>query len=287
MPDKPVIAITVGDPAGIGPEIAKKAASDKSVLSLCKPVVIGSCDGFTPAKPSPASGKAAIDFLLEAVSLLKNKSADALVTAPATKSSFGVLGGYTEYLAKLTGTKHVEMLMIAGKIRVLLLTRHIPLKTVSGHISAKKIIKAAEFSGTYIKKYFLDISSSPKIAICGLNPHLSDNGLAGTEEKNIIAPAIEALRKNGIDAEGPYLAEKVFGAGKNDFDLIICLYHDQGMLPLKIIAPEKIVNLTIGLPFIRTSPGHGTAFDIAGKGIADPQPMIEAIKLACRCCLIK
>jgi len=281
MSGKPVIAITVGDPAGIGPEIVKKSVSDKSVLEICTPRVIGSCSGFIPSQPSPASNKAATIFLQEAVVLLKKKTADALVTAPAPKSCFGNLGGHTEYLAKITHTKHVEMLMIAGDLRVLLLTRHIPLSSVGRHLSTKKIVEAAEFAGSYIKKNFLKNSRAPRIAICGLNPHLSDGGLAGSEENKIIIPAIKVLKEKGIDANGLFLAEKVFGTGRENFDLIMCMYHDQGMIPLKLLVPSRIVNLTIGLPFIRTSPGHGTAYDIAGQGKADPRPMIEAIKLAC------
>lgn len=281
MHAKPVIAVTVGDPAGIGPEIVKKAASDRSVRSMCVPLTIGSSRGFTAARPSPASGRAAVKFLKEAVKLIKKGEAAALVTAPAPKSSFGRLGGHTEYLAKATGAKHVEMLMIAGNLRVLLLTRHIPLSAAGKSLSVKKIVESVEFAGIYVKKYFLKASRAPKIAVCGLNPHLSDGGLAGTEEINIIAPAVKILKKRGIDAEGPCLAETAFKDGGKKFDLIVCMYHDQGMLPLKLLKPEKIVNLTVGLPFIRTSPGHGTAYDIAGWGKADPRPMIEAVKLAC------
>jgi len=279
---KPVIAITAGDPAGIGPEIAEKAARNRAVTSACVPLIIGGAAGFIPSRPSPASGRAAVRFLDEALALLADKKADALVTAPAPKASFGKIGGHTEYLSKATGAKRVEMLMIAGGLRVLLLTRHIPLKDVSGEISVKKIADAAEQAGNYVRKYFLQNSRPPRIAVCGLNPHLSDGGLAGSEEKKIIAPAVEKLAEKGMCASGPLLAETVFGSGGKNFDLIVCMYHDQGMLPLKLIAPSKIVNLTIGLPFVRTSPGHGTAYDIAGKGIADPRPMIEAVKLACR-----
>ncbi|MEW6557241.1 MAG: 4-hydroxythreonine-4-phosphate dehydrogenase PdxA [Elusimicrobiota bacterium] len=273
---KPTIVITVGDPAGIGPEIVKKTVSQKSVLKICNPVVIGSSKNFVPGKHSKKSDVAAVSFLNKAVELVKNGEADAIITAPVSKSAFGRIGGHTEFLANRFGLKNVEMLMVADNIKVLLLTRHIPLKDVSKNISTKKIAETTIYVCDFIKQFFR--IKNPKIVICGLNPHCADNGLIGNDEKQKIIPAIQILKKNGFNVTGPVNPEIAF-LSKNS-DLIVCMYHDQAMLPLKILQPDKIVNVTVGLPFIRTSPGHGTAYDIAGKGIANPSAMIEAIKLA-------
>jgi 4-hydroxythreonine-4-phosphate dehydrogenase len=281
MAYKPVIAITVGDPSGIGPEIAKKAACDPTVLRLCRPVVFGCQGRFRPGIHARKNDSAVITNLTTAIDLIKRNKADALVTGPAAKSAFGKNGGHTEFLKKITGSGPVEMLMIAGDLRVLLLTRHVPIKDVSRHISASKIVTATTRAAEFIRKHFLAGKRSPSVAVCGLNPHLSDHGLIGNEEQTIIKPAVAELQSSGIDAAGPVLAETAFAGKRSRPDLIVCLYHDQAMLPLKLLKPDKIVNLTIGLPFIRTSPGHGTAYDIAGKGIAHAGPFIEAVKLAC------
>jgi len=275
---KPAIAITLGDPTGIGPEIVKKSASDKSVLKICRPIVIGTSTKFVQGFPTRKSGKAAISFLIKALKLIKNQKVEAIVTAPASKSAFVKSGGHTEFFAKKTDSKNVEMLMVAEDKKVLLLTRHIPLKDVSKNISKEKIVKSISSVCRFIKEYFK--IKKPKIIVCGLNPHCGDNGLVGAEEKKKIIPAIKILQKRGLDVTGPLNPEVAFLDMKSD--LIVCMYHDQAMLPLKLLNPDKIVNVTVGLPFIRTSPGHGTAYDIAGKNKANSKPMIEAIKLACR-----
>ncbi|MBI5574013.1 MAG: 4-hydroxythreonine-4-phosphate dehydrogenase PdxA [Elusimicrobia bacterium] len=318
---KPAIAITIGDPAGIGPEIVKKATSDKSVLKICRPIVIGTSINFVQGFPTRKSDKAAVSFLIRALKLvnpvrnpalrdaisnkvknkgykpcvisarsemktkfhfthsLDNKKVDAIVTAPVSKSAFTPFGvaGHTEFLAKKTDSKNVEMLMVSVDKKVLLLTRHIPLKDVSKNISKEKIVKSVIFVAEFIKEKFK--IKVPRIVVCGLNPHCGDNGLIGAEEKKKIIPAIKSLIKRGLDVAGPVNPETAFLDTKSD--LIVCMYHDQAMLPLKLLNPDKIVNVTVGLPFIRTSPGHGTAYNIAGKNKANPQPMIEAIKLAC------
>ncbi|MFH1540561.1 MAG: 4-hydroxythreonine-4-phosphate dehydrogenase PdxA [Elusimicrobiota bacterium] len=324
--DKPSIVITLGDPTGIGPEIVKKAILSKAVRKICKPIIIGTSRGFTPGFPSDKSNKAAISFLVKALELAKNKEVDAIVTSPVPKSAFVYsnrltcppyflaktgkvtkqsemvracstesfrqrkLGGHTEFLAEKTSfqvdsshaKKNVEMLMVAKDKKVLLLTRHVPLKDVSQNISIKKIVGSTTLAYEFIKKYFK--IKKPKIIICGLNPHCGDNGLVGIEEKEKIIPAIEILKKSGIDVFGPVNCEIAF---KKKSDLIVCMYHDQAMSLLKLLNPNKIVNVTIGLPFIRTSPAHGTAYDIAGKNKANPQSMIEAIKLACQLAPLK
>ena len=281
--NKPTIVVTLGDPAGIGPEIVKKAVRNKSVLKICNPMVIGNSENFTCGKPSHRSGSAAISFLVKALDFVyhgkccHNTSVGAVVTAPVTKNAFtpfGV-GGHTEFLAKKTDSKNVEMLMIAGDKKVLLITRHIPIRDVSKNISKAKIVKSTLLICDFLKEKYNIIK--PHIIVCGLNPHCSDNGLVGNEENREIIPAINILTKSGFDVLGPVNPEVAFRAKS---DLIVCMYHDQAMLPLKILKPNEIVNVTVGLPFIRTSPGHGTAFDIAGKNKANPRPMIEAIKLA-------
>lgn len=284
---KPAIAITIGNPTGIGPEIVKKAVSDKSILKICRPVVIGKPAKFVQGFPTRKSDKAAVSFLIKALKLINNKKVDAIVTAPVSKSAFVKSCGHTEFLAKRTVSKNVEMLMVAEDKKVLLLTRHIPLKDVSKNISKEKIVRSIGFVCKFIEKYFppeadplsTDKIKKPKIIVCGLNPHCSDDGLVGAEEKKKINPAIKILKKRGLDVTGPVNPEVAFLDMKSD--LIVCMYHDQAMLPLKLLNPDKIVNITVGLPFIRTSPGHGTAYNIAGKNKANPQPMIEAIKLAC------
>lgn len=275
---KPTIAVTVGDPSGIGPEIVKKAVLDKTVVKICNPVVIGALGNFVPGKPSVKSSKAAISFLKKSTGLLKNGSANAVVTGPVSKAAFGRVGGHTEFFAGIFNIEKVEMLMVAGDTKVLLLTRHIPLKDVPENISVKKIFESTIYVCNFIRERFY--IKNPKVVVCGLNPHCGDGGLVGNDEKKIIIPAIKNLKKTGLDISGPVNPDTVFIKEKK-FDLIVCMYHDQAMIPLKIMKPDKIVNVTVGLPFIRTSPGHGTAFDIAGKGIADCRPMVEAIKLAC------
>ncbi|OGS44903.1 MAG: hypothetical protein A2539_04300 [Elusimicrobia bacterium RIFOXYD2_FULL_34_15] len=275
---KPVIAVTVGDPSGIGPEIVKKAVSSKAILKVCKPVVIGTSKGYVAGKHTKNSDKAAISFIDKSLDLLRLGEADALVTAPVSKSAFGDIGGHTEYISKLFLVKKFEMLMLAEELKVLLLTRHIPLKDVVKNLNAKKILESIVFTSNFIKEKFN--IKNPEIAVCGLNPHCGDNGLVGKEEQEIIIPALKKLKKYGFNIKGPVNPEIAFK--KNKYDFIVCMYHDQAMLPLKILKPNNIVNLTVGLPFIRTSPGHGTGYDIAGKGRANPKSMIEAIKLACR-----
>ncbi|OQA91967.1 MAG: 4-hydroxythreonine-4-phosphate dehydrogenase 2 [Elusimicrobia bacterium ADurb.Bin231] len=276
---KPIIAITAGDPAGVGPEIIKKALSEKEIKNICVPIPIGLNKKAIPGKHTPANDKHVVQSIKKALYLIKTGQADGLVTGPAAKSAFNGKG-YTEFLANATGSKQVEMLMVSGRRKVLLLTRHIPLKTVSRNLSIKEISKSVELTVDFIKNYFIRQNHAPKVAFCGLNPHISDGGLVGNEESKIILPAIQSLIKQGINASGPWPAESVFMKSASAFDLIVCLYHDQAMLPLKLLSWKKIVNVSIGLPFIRTSPGHGTAYDIAGTGTAEYMPMMEAIKLA-------
>jgi len=279
---KPVIAITIGDSAGIGLEIIKKALAHQD-NSKALFLVIGEKVKCKPGVVSAASGKAAIGCIKTAVDLIKRGKADALVTAPINKEAAGLAGfkfpGHTEYLAYLTGTKKFAMMLAVDKLRVVLATRHIALKDVAKRLNSRQIYDAIILTSATLKKYFK--IKNPKIAVCALNPHAGENGLFSDEEKRIIMPAIRNAARTIKNITGPMAADALFyRAYRGEFDAEIAMYHDQGLIPLKMAGRDSAVNITLGLPFIRTSPAHGTAFDIAGKGIADPSSMIEAIKLA-------
>lgn len=284
---KPRLAITLGDPAGIGPEIVAKALRDKRVRAACEPVVLGNPSGFSfpIGRPSAAAGQCAIEALEQAIQLLKNKQVAALVTAPVSKESFHAasLGfpGHTEWLAQAVGVEKVAMLMVAGSLRALLMTRHVPLRDVAQHLTPGVIKDSAEMAYEFVRKVLKQ--TKPRLVACGINPHAGDQGLIGDEEKRTLVPTLQALKKRGIPVAGPFSADAVYPAmAKGRYDLALAAYHDQGMIPLKLFAGEKLVNITLGLPFVRTSPGHGTAYDIAGKKKADAGPMMEAILLAAR-----
>ena len=287
MGKKPVIAITAGDPAGIGPEIIKKALARPEISRRASFLVLGDISGkkFKPGSPGAGSGRASIDCIDEAVSLIKKCKADALVTAPISKFAASSAGfkfpGHTEYLAYLTNTKKFCMMLVGGSLRVVLVTRHIALKDVSKKLNSVEIYDAIILTAVSLKEYFK--IKNPRIAVCALNPHAGENGLFSDEEKRIIMPAIKKASRKLKNITGPLPADSLFyNANKGLYDAEIAMYHDQGLIPLKMTARDASVNITLGLPFIRTSPAHGTAFDIAGKGIADPSSMIEAIKLACQ-----
>jgi len=274
---KPTVLITAGDPRGIGPEVTKKALQDSSIRSLANFFVI---------EPEDETG---FDAIKKAVQILKKKKADALVTAPVNKEAINKAGiffqGHTEYLAKTTNTKKFAMMLCGGPLKVTTVTRHIPIKEVSRHITESKIIDSVRLTYEALKSYFG--IKNPKIGICGLNPHCGEGGRIGREEKDIIIPAIKKIKRRIPGVQGPISGDIIFYiAYKGRLDAVISMYHDQGLGPLKMVAFEKGVNVTLGLPFIRTSPDHGTAYDIAGKGIADPSSMKEAIKLAIKMCLI-
>ncbi len=207
---------------------------------------------------------------------------DGIVTGPICKSSIQAAGckfpGHTEYLAHLVGCKKVAMMLIGGRLRVVLATRHLPLAGVPNALNRRKIIETVEMANLGIKWLKLPQKT---IGVCALNPHAGDNGLLGDEENKFITPAVKQLLREGIKVKGPIPADVIFyEAMQNKFGAVVAMYHDQGLGPLKMIAFEKGVNLTLGLPFVRTSPDHGTAFDIAGKGIASCSSMVSAIKLA-------
>jgi 4-hydroxythreonine-4-phosphate dehydrogenase len=273
---KPVVIITSGDPKGIGPEVTKKALEDPKIKRLANFFVI---------KANDKTGFFAIE---KAVEILKKYQVDALVTAPVNKEAINKSGipfqGHTEYLAEATNTKKIAMMLCGGPLKVTTVTRHVPLKKVSSTLTQAKIIEAVRLTDSGLKKYFG--IKKPRIGVCALNPHCGEGGTIGREEQAIIIPAIKKIKRFVPGINGPVSGDVIFYMAYNGkLDAVISMYHDQGLGPLKMVAFEKGVNVTLGLPFIRTSPDHGTAYDIAGKGIADPDSMKEAIKLAVNMCL--
>jgi len=285
---KKTLAITIGDPAGIGPEITKKALASPKIRGLANFLVIGQADkAIKPGHPSKKSGSQAIQFLEEAVEMANSNIVDAIVTAPISKEACRSAGfkfpGHTEFLASRAKTKNFAMMLVGDKLRVVLVTRHLALKDVARVLTIDKIYQTIKLTNKSLKKQFN--IAQPKIAVLGLNPHAGEGGMLGAEEKNIILPAIKKAKQNKINATGPYPADALFYQAKDGkFDAIVCMYHDQGLIPLKMLAFDTGVNVTLGLPFVRTSPDHGTAFDIAGKNKANPASMIAAIRLAIELC---
>jgi len=284
---KPRLIVTAGDPAGIGPEVASKALADPRVLAACDAHFVGSIfPAHKLGKPSLEGATAAVQALLQGIGYINAKKADGMVTSPVSKESFALAKfpypGHTEWFAAQYAVKKIAMMMVAGSLRTILLTRHVSLQRVSATLTAQEIFDAAELGHAFLKQY---VPKAKPIVLCGLNPHAGDQGILGDEEINLMAPAVAALVKKGIPIVGPIAADAAFRElVKGRYSLALAAYHDQGMIPLKVLAPEKMVNVTLGLPFVRTSPAHGTAFDIAGKDIADPTPMVEAILLAATMC---
>ena len=322
---KPIIAMTMGDPVGIGPEIIMKAFSEKEMYDLCRPVVIGpahwlslSGDGPTikpvaaieqcqfepgilevldldsdaPTRrfqewqygvPHPQAAQAAISAIRVAAQLAMTKKVAAMVTAPINKEALKKVGfvhpGHTEFLAELAGVNRYGMMMVGGGLRIMLATIHLSLKQVPSLIRKALLLEKIGLTHEALKNGFG--LPNGKIAIASLNPHGGEGGLFGSEEINEIAPAVLAAREMGINAFGPYPSDTLFFRLKNgEFDAAVGLYHDQALIPIKLLAFGHAVNVTVGLPFIRTSVDHGTAYDIAGKGVADPGSLKSAIALA-------
>ena len=283
---KPRIAITEGDPAGIGPEIARRAAADSRVLEKCEPVLYGAADGtaFEPGVLSAEAGKAAYEAILRATADAQHGDVAAIATAPINKEALRLAGypwnGHTDLLAHLTRTEHVAMMFFSDELRVVLATVHVPLADVPRLLTQSLVERTIALTARELPKFD---KVQPRIAVAGLNPHAGEHGLFGTEEQEAIVPAIDRCRAKGIDVSGPFPADTLFvRARRGEFDVVIACYHDQGLIPVKLAAFGKAVNVTIGLPIIRTSVDHGTAFDIAGKGIADAESMVAAVLLAAR-----
>ena len=318
------IAITMGDAAGIGPEIIVKALYCAEIRDFCAPFVIGSravmqeaidllklplklrliktpdecksgigmielidveiSEAFEKGKATAKNGKACVSYIKKAVELALNKKVDGIVTAPISKEALKMAGikwhGHTEMLAELTDTKDYAMMLAGEPLKVILVTIHTPLRSVPDMITRERVLKTIRLAKKACSMMGIE---NPRIAVAGLNPHAGEAGIFGDEESSEIIPAIEEAKKFGIHAAGPYPPDAVFNKAYNgEIDMVVCMYHDQGLIPLKMIAFDRGVNVTIGLPLVRTSPDHGTAYDIAWKGIANPSSMLEAIKLAAR-----
>jgi 4-hydroxythreonine-4-phosphate dehydrogenase len=283
---KPRIAITEGDPAGIGPEIARRAAADPRVLDVCEPVLYGAPAGdrFEPGRLSADAGRAAYRAIVDAVADAIHGDVKGVATAPINKEALRLAGlpwnGHTELLAHLTGVRRVAMMFYSDELRVVLATIHVPLADVPRLLTQTLMEDTIALAALELPRFD---TVAPRIAVAGLNPHAGEHGLFGREEETVIAPAIACCRAKGIDVSGPFPADTVFvRARKGEFDVVVACYHDQGLIPIKLAAFGRAVNVTLGLPIVRTSVDHGTAFDIAGKGVADAGSMIEAVLLAAR-----
>jgi len=282
----PRVAITVGDPAGIGPEIAARAAADPRVREVCEPIVMAPPAG-RPApvgQVSAAAGQAAYDVIVAAVAAAMRGEVDAMATAPVSKEAFALAGlpwkGHTDLLAHLTGSPFVAMMFESAALRVVLATVHVALREVPALITRELIERTIALSARELPRFGVAV---PRLAVAGLNPHAGEHGLMGDEDDLVLAPAVAASRAAGIDVSGPFPADTIFlRAHRGEFDAVIACYHDQGLIPVKLLAFGQAVNVTLGLPIVRTSVDHGTAFDIAGTGRADPRSMVEAVCLAAR-----
>ena len=289
MTARPRVGVTVGDPAGIGPEIARKAAADSRVSSICDVVLYGpSSDvelgGFQQGRVSAAAGRAAYEAIVAATLDARAARIDAIATAPINKEAFAAAGlpwrGHTDLLAHLTDSPRVAMMFYAETLRVILATVHIPIAEVPRALTRDVIEGTVELAARELPRFGIP---HPRLAVAGLNPHAGEHGVIGTEDDEVIAPAVAALNARGVKAAGPFPADTIFvRAMRGEFDAVVACYHDQGLIPIKLVAFGQAVNVTLGLPIVRTSVDHGTAFDIAGKGVADPSSLIEAIRLAVR-----
>ena len=281
MPARPVLGLTIGDPAGIAPELIRTCLSDPSLPDSCDYRVIGDPAGHTPGQPTRASARAAWDALEEAAALLRSGGIAGVVTGPVAKKSLHETGftfpGQTEFFAARAGTDNFAMCLTGGPLTVALVTIHVPLRDVPQLLRTHEIIRVGRLLAAFVR---LRTGRAPRIAVAGLNPHAGEGGQFGDEEEKIIAPAVAELAREG-DFTGPHAPDTVFHrAARGEFDAVLCMYHDQGLIPLKLLAFDSGVNITLGLPFVRTSPDHGTAFDLAGTGRASHTSMLAAIRLA-------
>jgi 4-hydroxythreonine-4-phosphate dehydrogenase len=283
---KPRIGITLGDCAGIGPEIVELALKSGHVPDSTEYVVLGRQPNCKPGEPTPETARAAAAALEEAVTLARRGELDAIVAGPVHKARMYEVGfrfpGQTEFFAERCGVKDFAMCLTGEKLTVALVTAHIPLREVPRALKQSKIVCVGLLLVEFLRS---QNETAPRIAVAGLNPHAGESGKLGLEEIEIIAPAVQELQSRIEDREskivGPVSPDTVFNrAIEGEFDAVLCMYHDQGLIPLKLHAFHSSVNVTLGLPFPRTSPDHGTAFEIAGKGFARPDSMIAAIRLA-------
>jgi len=285
----PTIAITAGDPSGIGPEIAVKALRDPRVIASCRAVIYGphtpsDLAPFTVGQVRAESGRAAHDAIVRATTDALAGRVQAIVTAPINKAAFAAAGfrwrGHTDLLSDLCHAPDVAMMFWSDRVPVVLATIHIPLADVPRAITRDGLTGIINLTARSLPAFGV---AQPRLAVAGLNPHAGEDGLLGREENDVIRPAVEAARASGVNVSGPFPADTLFvRASRGEFDAVIALYHDQGLIPVKLLAFGRAVNVTLGLPIIRTSVDHGTAFDIAGRGVADEGSLVEAVLLAAR-----
>jgi 4-hydroxythreonine-4-phosphate dehydrogenase len=321
---KPIIAITMGDPAGVGPEVTVKALAHHEVWACCRPLVVGDTGvlrkalslvgGFRAFRPisranqarydpsapdvlsldnvdvetlqpgqvSVDAAKASVAYIERAVELAQAGQVDAIATGPINKAALKAAGipfiGHTELLADLLGEERVTTMLATEGLRVVHVTRHVPLSQVAALITRERVLETIQLTHAGLRQMGFP---RPRIAVAALNPHGGDEGLMGREEIDAIGPAVESARAEAIEAVGPIPADSVFfRALRGEFDVVVAMFHDQGHIPIKTHGFERSVTVTLGLPVVRTSVDHGTAFDIAWKGIASAESMVEAIRLA-------
>ena len=302
----------MGDPCGIGPEIAIQAVASRKVLAVADPVIIGDAAllrqvseklglrpvatrrlidfpvlgsaSVQPGKPTKRSASAMLGYVKEAVRMVCDKEAAAVVTGPINKAAAKKAGfdwpGHTEYIAHLTGAKEFCMMLGGADLKVVLVTIHEPIKKVPSLITTNAVLRSIRITD---KSFKTDLGlTRPRIAVAGLNPHAGEGGVMGEEDRSIIAPAVKKARRTGIDVTGPLPPDTLFyrAARKKEFDVVLCMYHDQGLGPLKLLHFEDGINCTLGLPIIRTSVDHGTAYDIAWQGRAGHKSLVNAIIVA-------
>lgn len=317
--NKPVL-ITMGEPGGIGPEVAIKGAL--AAAGSCDPVLVGDPGVFTDTaralgvgekvltiqspseyqrgklcvissgegasystgRPTPGGGRASVQAIKMAAEIALGGGAAALVTAPISKEALRMAGepwpGHTEMLAELSGTVDYAMMLMGGPLRVILVTIHRELSAVPALITRDSVLRTIKLARRACGMLSI---ASPRIAVAGLNPHAGEGGMFGSEEAVAIGPAVADALRNGMEVSGPHPPDTVYSrASRGEFDIVVSMYHDQGLIPIKLLAFTSGVNVTVGLPYVRTSPDHGTAYDIAGRGKADPESMVEAIRAALR-----
>lgn len=281
------VGITLGDQAGIGPEIVRAALASNRVPSTARLSIVGPEIKCSLGQPTPETARAALAALEEAASLAFRGKLDAVVTAPIHKAGMYAAGfnfpGQTEFFAARCGVKNFAMLLTGGKLTVALVTVHVPLRIVPAALKTEEIVRVGLLLFDFLRRRGIE---KPRIAVAGLNPHAGESGALGDEEAKVIVPAVQQLQSAILHPPsstfaGPFSPDTIFHhAANGDWDGVLCMYHDQGLIPLKLHAFHDGVNVTLGLPFPRTSPDHGTAFEIAGKNLARPDSMIAAINLA-------
>ncbi len=280
----PRILITPGDPAGIGPEVIRMALADANLPPNCRFETIAyDSSAVILGQPTSATAKIALDALEYAAQQLRDGLADAVVTGPVAKEQLQAIGfafpGQTEFFTDRLGATSTAMCLTGKHLTVALVTIHIPLAEVAGSLTVAEIVRTGRLLADFLISRGI---TAPRIAVCGLNPHAGEHGAFGSEESEVIAPAIAELNKHAkVQYSGPHVPDAIFrDAADQKYDAVLCMYHDQGLIPLKLLDFDNAVNITLGLPRPRLSPDHGTAFSLAGKNLANPSSMLRALQLA-------